>query len=70
MELWIQLSICFVSLKFYLLFLAVLGLCCCSRLSVAAVGWGFSLVVLCGLLLIAVDFLVEELGFSSCCTWA
>ena len=45
--------------KFFLLFIFVLGLCCCAGFSLVAESGGSSPVVMLWLL-IAVDFLVEE----------
>ena len=59
------------------LFLAVLGLCCCMDFSLVAVSRGYSLVAVCGLLVVvAVASLTAEhevlghVGFSRCGTWA
>ena len=55
------------------LFLAVLGLRCCTGISLLAASGGYSLVAMLRLL-IAVASLVAEvlgyLGFSSCGSWA
>ena len=50
---------CFHLKIFFLLFIFVLGLCCCAGFSLVAESGGSSPVVMLGLL-IAVDFLVEE----------
>ena len=46
---------------FYLVSLAVLGLCCCLGFSLVVVSGGYALVLVCGFL-IAVASLVAELG--------
>ena len=45
-------------MKFYLFFLAMLGLCWCAGFSLVVSG-GYSLVVVCGLLVAVVSFVVE-----------
>ena len=57
----IKSTILFIKNFFLILFLAVLGLCCCPCLSLVAVSGGCSLVVMCRLLL-EVAFLVVEHG--------
>ena len=49
------------------LFLAMLGLCCCSNFSLVAESGGYSLIVVPGLLIVMVSFVSEPLGdFKSC----
>ena len=62
-----------IIILFVYLFLAVLGLRCCTGFSLLAASGGYSLVAMRSLL-IAVASLVAEvlgcLGFSSCGSWA
>ena len=55
----LSLPVLFFILTFIHLFLAVLGLCCCAAFSLAAVGRGFSLVVVRRFLLVLTS-LIEE----------
>ena len=60
----------------FYLFLAVLGLCCCTEFSLVVVIGGYSLAVVRGLLIsVQWHFLLwstgfRSMGFSSCGTWA
>ena len=42
------------------LFLVVLGLCCCVGFSLVAANGGYSLVVMCGLLIVVASLVVEH----------
>ena len=46
--------------NFIYLFLAVLGLCCCSGFSLVVEGGGYSLVTVCGLLITVASVVVEH----------
>ena len=66
---WVHLSISFKNI--YVLFLAVLGLCCCAGFSLVAESGGYSLAAVQGLLP-AVTSLVAECGLQACglqCLW-
>ena len=68
----IQVHYIYCALYFFNLFLAMLGLHCCAIFPLVWQSRGYSLAVVCGLLIVAASLVVDLgcLGFSSCGTWA
>ena len=47
-------------INLFILLLAVLGLCCCMGFSLVAVRGGYSLVLVCGLIIMVASLVVEH----------
>ena len=52
--------------EFMYLFLAVLGLCCCVGFSLIAASGGYSLAMVCGLLVLVASLVVEAYRIAAC----
>ena len=58
---------------FIYLFMAALGLRCCTQAPSSCIEWGLLFVAVCGLLIVVASLVAEhglQAGFSSCGMWA